>query len=105
MPPSDTLSDDLDGRDRQHRRDVLLSIVVLQPAVQEGELFYQVIDGGGLVRGAWGRARRWWSRKITATVLIDDEINVGIGDVSRPHDVAAADQIGETQTDGGVAHL
>ena len=32
-------------------------------------------------------------------------MNIGIGDVSCPHDIAAADQIGETQTDGGVAHL
>src|SRR4029450_5072252 len=105
MPPSDTLADDPDGRDGQHRRDVLLSIVVLQSAVYEGEPFDQVIDGVGLVRGAWGRARLWRNRNITAPALIDDEMNIGIGDVSCPHDIAAADQIGETQTEGGVAHL
>src|SRR5262245_60813198 len=57
VPPSETFTYDPDGRDRQHCRDMLLSIVVLQPAVRERELFDQIIDGAGLARGARGGAR------------------------------------------------
>src|SRR5215467_12697169 len=104
VPPRQSIADDPDGRDRQHHRNVLLSILVLQPGVHEGEPLDQIVDAA-LLRGALRGVRLWRARKVAAAILLDDKIDVTVGDVACPYDIAAAYQIRETQSEVGVANV